>query len=191
MSQSTVVIISILTTVCKGSFSSTAAFNRFRECRAQCCLDIACVYGDNATIPLCAPKEGPSQLIAGQKTIYWTTSRLRKLLRGVFSTARQEHFAKAVKALKAWPERTKEQNIDDASRINPRKRMDGGHYWPTSMLTLMEEYADRAPAEGIDPVKLRAVLSTLNEALAGELRRAGGFAKDTTRFSRLRVGQGY
>jgi hypothetical protein len=39
--------------------------------------------------------------IQGHKTIYWTKSRLRKLLPQVFSTARAEHFAKAVKALKA------------------------------------------------------------------------------------------
>jgi len=108
------------------------------------------------TTPKRRPRRSNSALsivrgIAGQKTIYWTTSRLRKLLRGVFSTVRQEHFAKAVKALKAWPERTKEQNLDDASRINPRKRMDGGHYLPTSMLTLMEEYADCAPAEASIP----------------------------------------
>jgi hypothetical protein len=30
------------------------------------------------------------------KVYYWTTARLRKLLPGVFSKARQEHFAKAV-----------------------------------------------------------------------------------------------
>ena len=135
------------------------------------------------TTPKRRPRRSNSALsivrgIAGQKTIYWTTSRLRKLLRGVFSTARQEHFAKAVKALKAWPERTKEQNIDDASHINPRKRMDGGHYWPTSMLTLMEEYADRAaqaprrgrrqprnPKTFTDPPTDRTIISRLERSI--------------------------
>ena len=33
--------------------------------------------------------------IKTQKVIYWTVSRLQKLLPGVFSSAREDHFAKA------------------------------------------------------------------------------------------------
>jgi hypothetical protein len=116
------------------------------------------------------------------KTIYWTTSRLRKLLPGVFSTAREEHFGRAIAALKSWPERTKEQIIDDGSRINPRRLRvwpklkpgqdpDIGYRtepawcwsWPKSMETLMREYADRAaPEDGIDTDKLRKALKGMD-----------------------------
>jgi hypothetical protein len=105
-------------------------------------------------------------IVRGIKTLkvyYWTTSRLRKLLPGVFSTARQEHFAKLVRALKALPTPTKKQIIDDASRINPRRRMDGSYSWPKSMLTMMREYADRAPEEGIDSDKLREALASMGD----------------------------
>jgi hypothetical protein len=57
------------------------------------------------------PRRSNSALSIVRGIIYQTTSRLRKLLPGVFSTARQGHFARAVKALKAWPERTKEQSL--------------------------------------------------------------------------------
>ena len=97
------------------------------------------------------------------KTIYWTSSRLRKLLPGVFSTAREEHFARAVKALNAWPERTKEQIAEDASRINPtrlpiRRRWS----WPMSVVTIMREYTDRAPQDGIDTDKLSKTLAGMD-----------------------------
>jgi hypothetical protein len=59
--------------------------------------------------------------ISAVKTIYWTSSRLQKLLRRVVKNDRQEWFAARVRALKSWPVRTKEQIMEDASRINPRR----------------------------------------------------------------------
>jgi hypothetical protein len=79
------------------------------------------------------------------KTIYWTKSRLRKLLPGVFSTAREEHFARAVRALNAWPERTGEEILEAASRIDPRRLMNGRWAWPKSMVTHMRG-TKRVPA---------------------------------------------
>jgi hypothetical protein len=105
-------------------------------------------------------------IVRGIKTLkvyYWTTARLRKLLPGVFRKARQEHFAKAVRALKAWPLRSKEQILDDASRINPLPLMDGRWLWPNSVLMFMREYADRAPEDGIDTDKLRKVLAGMDD----------------------------
>jgi hypothetical protein len=101
------------------------------------------------------------------KTIYWTTSRLMALLPRVFSNKREEHFARALQALKAWPEKNPEQNLEDASRINPR-RINGRWYWPSydhSVERLLREYADRAPPAGIDPdkFKLRNILAGMDD----------------------------
>jgi hypothetical protein len=105
-------------------------------------------------------------IVRGIKTLkvyYWTTARLRKLLPRVFSTARQEHFAKAVKALKAQPLRTKEQILEDASRINPVRMTNGRYSWPKATLTMMREYADRAPVNGVDSDKLREALASMGD----------------------------
>jgi hypothetical protein len=77
----------------------------------------------------CRPRRSNSALsiVRGIKTlkvIYWTTSRLRKLLPGVFSTAREEHFGRALAALNKWAKLNPERALEDASRINPR-RLDG------------------------------------------------------------------
>jgi hypothetical protein len=88
------------------------------------------------------------------KTIYWTTSRLRKLLPGVFSAAREEHFAKALKVLREWPEKNSEQILDAASRVNVRRGVKGRWLW-LDPLRALQTYADRAPPDGIDPDKLR------------------------------------
>jgi hypothetical protein len=99
------------------------------------------------------------QSIRRKSRLNWTEARLRKLLPGVFSTEREEHFARALRALKAQPRMTTEQIADAASRINPQPLMDGKWLWPVSTVTLMREYADRAPPDGVDPGKLRAVLA--------------------------------
>jgi hypothetical protein len=96
------------------------------------------------------------------KTIYWTTSRLRRLLPGVFSTERERHFARAVEALKSLPKLTLEENIEACSRINPGRLMHGRWAWPKSVSTLMREYADRAPLEGVDTGKLRKALKGMD-----------------------------
>ncbi len=90
------------------------------------------------------------------KAIYCTTGRLRKLLPGVFSTAGEQHYARAVAVLRNWPERTRQQNIEAASRINPRRLMGNRWSWPKSAAAMMREYADRAPEDSIDTEKLRA-----------------------------------
>jgi hypothetical protein len=82
---------------------------------------------------------------------------------GVYSTARAEHFARALKALKNWPERTPEQILDEAARTNPTWRpIERRWFWPKSMLTVMQEHADRAPSDGIDAGKLRKTLAGMD-----------------------------
>ena len=96
------------------------------------------------------------------KAIYWTSAKLRKLLPGVYSTARQEHFARAVKALRSWPELTRDENFAAASRVQPRRLMYGKWSWPKSMVTGMREYAEDAPAEDVDTDKLRQTLGSMD-----------------------------
>lgn len=114
------------------------------------------------------------------KTIYWTTDRLHKLLRRIVRNDRQEWFAARVRALKSWPERTKEQILEDASRINPRRLMNGRWAWP-SLLAIERE---RIPPENsIDTDALRDVLAGLDNRQGDrliELLAESEFLKDTT-----------
>jgi hypothetical protein len=100
--------------------------------------------------------------IITQKVIYWTISRLRRLLPGVFSAAREEHFAKALKVLREWPEKSSEQILDEASRDNPRRGVNGRWWWPDPVKAL-QSYADRAPDDVIDTDELRKVLAGLDD----------------------------
>jgi hypothetical protein len=121
--------------------------------------------------------------IAGQKTIYWTTSQLRKLLRRVVKNDRQEWFAARVLALKSWPERTKEQILEDASRINPRRLMNGRWAWPKRELEIQRELLRSAPEHAIDIDALRIVLAELDERQGErliEMLAESELLKDTT-----------
>jgi hypothetical protein len=100
--------------------------------------------------------------IKTQKAIYWTKSKLQKLLPGMFSPGREAYFARAMMALREWPELSGEQIIEATSRINPRRLMGGRWAWPKSDETLMREYADRAPNDAIDPDKLREAFADMN-----------------------------
>jgi hypothetical protein len=70
------------------------------------------------------------------RTIYWTESKLRKLLRRIIRNDRQEWFAARVRELKNWPERTKDQIMDDACTIRPKRLMDGRWSWPSRELDI-------------------------------------------------------
>jgi hypothetical protein len=121
--------------------------------------------------------------IESLKTIYWTESKLRKLLRRLVKNDRQKWFAARVKALNSWPERTKEQILDDASRINPRRLMDGRWAWPKRELEIQRELLKSAPENRIDLERLRAELEQMDtrtgERLV-EMLAESAFLQDTT-----------
>jgi hypothetical protein len=101
------------------------------------------------------------------KTIYWTTARLLKLVPRVFSNKREEHFGRALAALKKWPELNPEQVIEQASRISPQYRpLSRTWAWPShdhGVEKRMREYAERAPEDGVDVAVLRETLAGMNE----------------------------
>ena len=109
----------------------------------------------------------PLSIVRGiktQKVIYWTISRLRRLLPGVSSTKREEHFAKALKVLREWPEKSSEEILDKASRDNPRRGVNGRWWWPDPVKAL-QSYADSAPDEVVDTDKLRKVLAGMDDGI--------------------------
>jgi hypothetical protein len=75
------------------------------------------------------------------KREYWTDATLRKLASSVFSTARQEHFAKQLKALRSWPERSREEILLMAANPirSPRKGIGNRWFWPKSQLSIERE----------------------------------------------------
>jgi hypothetical protein len=104
--------------------------------------------------------------IKTQKVIYWTVSRLQKLLPGVFNTAREDHFARALEALNKWPKLNPEQILENAARddAKPRRLMNGGWAWPHHGIERqLREYADRAPSDSIDLDKLRETLDGMDD----------------------------
>lgn len=117
------------------------------------------------------------------KAIYWTPARLQKLLRRIIRNDREEWFAARVRALKSWPLRTREQNIEASARINPRRLMDGRWAWPKGELEIQRDLLRSAPENQIDIDELRKVLAGLNDD-AGEklikLLAESEFLKDTT-----------
>jgi hypothetical protein len=110
----------------------------------------------------------PLSIVRGiktQKVIYWTISRLRRLLPGVSSTKREEHFAKALKVLREWPEKSSEEILDKASRDNPRRGVNGRWWWPDPVKAL-QSYADSAPDDDVfDTDKLRKVLAGMDDGI--------------------------
>jgi hypothetical protein len=76
-------------------------------------------------------------------------------------TDRQRWFAARVAALRAWPERSREENLDAAARQPVRHlNMSRRGVWPISQLEI--ERRAIAPEDGVDMVKLRKVLAGLN-----------------------------
>ena len=115
------------------------------------------------------------------KAIYWTESRLQKLLSRIIRNDRREWFAARVRALKSWPERTKEQIMADASRINPTPLMNGRWAWPKSQLAIERDLVP--PEDGIDADALRAVLAKLDNRQGDrliELLAEDEFLKEAT-----------
>jgi hypothetical protein len=110
------------------------------------------------------------------KTIYWTTSRLLKLIPSVFSNKREEHFARALAALKKWPELNPEQVLEQASRISPKhrplSRTWAWHSYDHGVEKRMREYADRAPEDGIDIDKLRESCGRKKTGMLAEAGKA-------------------
>lgn len=106
--------------------------------------------------------------LAATRVIYWTASRLQRLLRRIIKNDHQEWFAARVRELKSWPLRTKEQILDDASRINPRRLMDGRWAWPKRELEIQRELLKSAPEEGIDVDELRKALAEMPTGAGAE-----------------------
>ncbi len=126
---------------------------------------------------------GLDRSLKALKTIYWTKSTFQKLLRRLVRNDREEWFAARVRALKDWPERTSEQIIDGASRINPRRLMDGRWAWPKREREIQQELLRSAPEDGIDIGALRDLLSKLDNRQGdrlNELLAESEFLKDTT-----------
>jgi hypothetical protein len=119
-----------------------------------------------------------------QKVIYWTTGRLQKLLRRLIRKDREDWFAARIQALRSWPDRTREQILDDASRVNPTRAPDsrvkigdrwrfvpgaGKWAWPKSELAIQRELLRSAPEDGIDIDALRKALDELSTGAGAEL----------------------
>ena len=112
------------------------------------------------------------------KTIYWTISRLRKLLPTLLSTAREDHFGRKLDALRKWaaehPE-TNDEMLERAAKSGPwcltgivnGKRVRIGPYrwrgYDHGLERRLIEYAKAAPEEGIDADKLREALDGMPE----------------------------
>jgi hypothetical protein len=94
------------------------------------------------------------------KVIYWTEAKLQKLLRRIVKNDRQRWFAARVRALNSWPTRSKDEIMESASRINPRRLMDGKWSWPKSVLAIEREQVP--PKDSIDIDALRDVLDELD-----------------------------
>jgi len=99
------------------------------------------------------------------KTIYWTETRLRKLLPRVIQgeLEREQWFAARVRSLASWPKRTTEEILEAGSRVNPARLMDGRWAWPASELAIQRKLAATAPEPTINVPALRRVLSGLDE----------------------------
>jgi hypothetical protein len=103
------------------------------------------------------------------KRIYQTKSKLEKLLPRLIRRDRQQWFAARVRELRSWPEVDKEKALEAASRIQPRRLMDGRWAWPKRELEIQRELLASAPHDRIDVVALREVLAGLDDRQADRL----------------------
>ncbi len=121
--------------------------------------------------------------VKAQKIIYWTEAKLQKLLLRLIKKDRQEWFAARVRALKSWPVRTRQQHLEAASRINPRRLMDGRWAWPKGELEIQRDLLRSAPENGIDIDALRRELAKMSPDAGEKLIKMlveSELLKDTT-----------
>jgi hypothetical protein len=112
--------------------------------------------------------------IRTQKVIYWTQARLLALLRRVTRNKREEWFAARIAALKSWPERTPEQILDSASRIDPRRLIHGRWSWPKSQLAVEWELVPLPEGLAVDTKALRAELEGMDTRTGADGRTVDG-----------------
>jgi hypothetical protein len=117
------------------------------------------------------------------KRIYWTEPKLQKLFRSLIKPDRQEWFAARVRELQSWPEVDKDQVLEAAARIQPRRLMDGKWVWPKRELEIQLDLLRSAPENRIDLDGLRAAVATMDNRAADRLIAIiaeSGFLHDTT-----------
>ena len=101
------------------------------------------------------------RLIGAMRNVYWSNAALRKLLWKVLIPRREEYFRRGPEALTKWPERSREENLEASSRVQPRRLLNGRHAWP-GIQAALQEYADNAPPDyEVDYEALREVLGQL------------------------------
>ena len=83
------------------------------------------------------------------------------MLARVMKTDRQRWFADHLRALRSWPERSREENLEAAARVNPQRLMNTGGLAEVALSIELEALVS-APEDGIDVDELRKVLSELD-----------------------------
>jgi hypothetical protein len=117
------------------------------------------------------------------KRIYWTEAKLLRLFRDLIKPDRRNWFAARVRELKSWPEVDKEQMLEAAARIQPRRLMGGNWAWPKRELEIQRDLLRSAPENGIDLDGLRASLDMMDDRAGDrliEMIAESGFLKDIT-----------
>ena len=117
------------------------------------------------------------------KRVYWTEAKLLRLFRDLIKPDRRQWFAARVRELQSWPEVDKEQVLEAAARIQPRRLMDGRWAWPKRELEIQRDLLRSAPENGIDLDGLREALAMMDDRAADrliEMIAESGFLKDIT-----------
>ena len=125
----------------------------------------------------------PTRRPVAVKRIYWTEAKLLKLFRSLIKPDRQQWFTARVRELKSWPVVDKEQVLEAAAQIQPKRLMGGRWAWPTRELEIQRDLLRSAPENGIDLDGLREALAMMDDRAAGrliEMIAESGFLKDTT-----------
>ena len=119
----------------------------------------------------------------GIKRIYWTEAKLLKLFRSLIKPDRQQWFTARVRELKSWPVVDKEQVLEAAAQIQPKRLMGARWAWPKRELEMQRDLLRSAPENGIDLDRLREALATMDDRAADrliEMIAESGFLKDIT-----------
>ena len=117
------------------------------------------------------------------KAIYYTKGRLLELARSVVKKDREKWFAARLNELRSWPERTPDEIMTAASKINPQRLMDGRWAWPKREHKIQEMLLESAPEDGINKDKLRKILANIPPDAGAKLIALlveSGLLKDST-----------
>ena len=125
----------------------------------------------------------PTRRPVAVKRIYWTEAKLLKLFRSLIKPDRQQWFTARVRELKSWPVVDKEQVLEAAAQIQPKRLMGGRWAWPKRELEIQRDLLRSAPENRIDLDRLREALATMDDRAADrliEMIAESGFLKDIT-----------